>query len=244
MTLIMNKTLMLALMIGLSTQLFGQKGNPVDKSVSLTAAIGSSEFSTALAYQHLWKPGKKGKFGIGTGIRLTNYFGTNKYYTTAPAKLTSGKTGPGVFFSDDIPQNIDSVLFKKGQINALNIAINFGYNIYKKISLGFNIDAIGFTVGGNKKGSYLGNNGAGSATTAKPTGFNLLLISDNDLGSLNSEFYGLYKFNKKWGAKIGFQFLFTEYTTATKIQTTPDGQKNDRFRNKSSGISFGITHQL
>lgn len=240
----MNKSLIIVLLISLSTQLYGQKNSSADKSVSFTAAFGSSEFSTAFAYQHLWKLGKKDKFGIGAGIRLTNYFGTNKYYTTAPAKLTSGKTGPGVFFADNIPQNIDSVLFKKSQANSLNLSINFDYNIYKKISLGFNIDAIGFTVGGTKNGSYLGNNGSGAATTAKPTGFNLLLVSDNDLGSLNSEFYARYKFNKKWGAKIGFQFLFNEYTTTTKVQTTPDGQKNDRFRNKSSGISFGVTHQL
>lgn len=240
----MKRLLILAFAVGTITQLHAQKNKTVDRSASFTAAFGSSEFSTALAYQHLWKLGKKQKFGIGTGIRLTNYFGSNKYYTTAPAKLTSGKTGPGVFFADDIPQNIDSVLFKKSQANALNLSINFDYNIYKKISVGFNIDAIGFTFGGKQSGSYFGNNGAGAATTAKPTGFNLLLISDNDLGSLNSEFYARYKFNKKWGAKIGFQFLFTEYTASTKVQTTPDGQKNDRFRNKSSGISFGITHQL
>jgi hypothetical protein len=240
----MKRLLILVFAAGTVTQLHAQKNKLVDKSASFTAAFGSSEFSTALAYNHLWKLGKKQKFGIGAGIRLTNYFGSNKYYTTAPAKLTSGKTGPSVFFADDILQNIDSVLFKKSQVNALNVSINFDYNIYKKISVGFNIDAIGFTFGGKQNGSYLGNNGAGAATTAKPTSFNLLLISDNDLGSLNSEFYAQYKFNKKWGAKAGFQFLFTEYTTATKVQTTPDGQKNDRFRNKSSGISFGITHQL
>ncbi len=240
----MKKLLTITLVLFLSTQLHAQKGKLVDKSASFSAAFGTSEFSTTFAYQHLWKLGKKQKFGFGAGIRLTNYFGTNKYYTTAPAKLTSGKTGPGVFFADDIPQNIDSVLFKKSQANALNLSINFDYNIYKKISLGFNIDAIGFTFGGNQGGSYLGNSGSGAATTAKPTSFNLLLVSDNDLGSLNSEFYARYKFNKKWGAKLGFQFLFTEYTTNTKVQTTPDGQKNDRFRNKSSGISFGVTRQL
>ncbi len=240
----MKKLLMITLVFVLSTKLHAQKGKAVDKSASFSAAFGTSEFSTALAYQHLWKLGKKQKFGIGAGIRLTNYFGTNKYYTTAPAKLTSGKTGPGVFFAEDIPANIDSVLFKKSQANALNLSINFDYNIYKKISLGFNIDAIGFTFGGKQSGSYLGNNGSGVATTAKPTTFNLLLVSDNDLGSLNSEFYARYKFNEKWGAKAGFQFLFTEYTTITKVQTTPGGQKNDRFRNKSSAISFGVTRQL
>jgi hypothetical protein len=229
-----------------SVILFGvqaQKSN-VDKSAAFTIAFGSKQFSTALSYQHLWKLGKKQKFAIGGGVRLTNNFGNNLYYTTAPAKLTSGKTGPGVFFAEDIPQNIDSVLFKKSQVNALNLSINFTYNVYKKITLGFNIDAIGFSFGGKQNGSYLGNNGIGAATTAKPTSFNALLISDNDRGTLNSEFYAQYKINNKWGAKLGFQYLFTEYTTDTKVQTTPDGQKNDRFRSKGSGISLGVSYSF
>ncbi len=235
-------TLFFLVLTGLSTT--AQKKHILENSASFTIAFAKGDFSTALAYQHLWKLGKKQKLGIGAGVRLSNYFGSNHYFTTAPAKLTSGKTGPGVFFADDIVANIDSVLFKKAQVNALNISVNFSYNVYKKITLGFNIDAIGFSFGGKQNGSYLGNNGAGAATTAKPTTFNLLLVSDNDLGTLNSEFYGQYKFNNKWGAKAGFQFLFAEYTTATKVQTTPSGQKNDRFRYKSSALSLGITHNF
>jgi hypothetical protein len=219
-----------------------QKKEAIDNSASFTVALGSSEISTSLAYQHLWKLGKKQKWEIGAGVRFTNYFGSNQYYTTAPAKLTSGKKGPGVLFADDIPQNIDSVLFKKSQVNSLNLSINFVYNVSKKFDVGFNIDAVGFSFGGKQNGIYLGNNGIGATTAAKPSGFNLLLVSDNDKGALNSELYTSYHFNNKWGAKLGFQFLFTEYTTTTNIQTTPDGQKNNRFRNKSSGISIGITH--
>lgn len=209
-----------------------------------TTAIGSSEFSTAFAYQHLWLLGKKRKLGLGAGVRLTNYFGFNKYFITAPAELTSGKTGPGVFFTENIEENIDSVLFKNAQVNSLNLSINIQYAFTKKFAAGFNIDAIGFSFGGKKDATYFGNNGTGGATSAKPTGFNLLLISDNDKGSLNSEFYGKYMFNNKWAAKLGYQFLFVEYTTDTKVQTTPDGQTNDRFRNKSSGILLGITRSF
>ncbi len=215
-----------------------------DKSTSVTTAFGSKQLSTALAYNYLWKLCKKQKFAMGAGIRFTSNFGKNSYYLTAPAKLTSGKTGPGVFFSDDIVKNIDSVLFNKSQVNALNISVNFSYQIIKKLSVGFNIDAIGVSFGSNQNGIYYSNNGSTIATTAKPTSFNLLLISDNDKGSLNSEFYANYSINNKWGAKAGFQFLFTEYTTTTKVQTTPDGQKNDRFRNKNSGILIGITYQF
>jgi hypothetical protein len=240
----LKKILSVALSICIVTYTNAQKRNAPDKSASFTVAFGSKQFSTALAYQHLFKLGKKQKAQIGLGARFTSNFGNNLYYTTAPAKLTSGKTGPGVFFASDLPQNIDSVLFKKAQVNALNMSINLAYTIYKKITVGFNIDAIGFSFGSKQSGTYFANSGAATTTAAKITGFNALLISDNDKGTLNSEFYALYKFDNKWGAKLGFQFLFTEYTTATEVQTTPKGQKNDRFRNKASGISLGITRNF
>jgi hypothetical protein len=236
--------LLLVFFLFLTVDATAQSLQKSDQSVSFTAAVGGGSFSSAFGYQYLWRLGKSRKFGLGLGVRLTNYFGSDRYYTTAPAKLTSGKTGPGVFFADDIPENIDSVLFKKTQVNALNLSIHLEYPVFKRFDLGFNIDAIGFSFGKRQDGLYFGNNGIGATTTAKPTGFNALLISDNDLGSLNSELYVKYAFRNAWGAKLGFQYLFTEYTTATAVQTTPDGQTNDRFRYKSGGISIGITHKF
>jgi hypothetical protein len=215
-----------------------------EQSASFSTAFGENQFTTSLNYRYLWNFGKKKQWQMGAGARLTNNFGRRNYYITAPAKLTSGKTGPGVFFADQIIPNIDSVYFVKSQVNALNITVNFGYKINDKFSVGFDIDAIGFSFGGSQAGTYFGNGGTVAAANAKPTGFNLLLVSDNDLGTLNSEFFGQYNFNKKWSGKIGFQFLFTEYTTTNKIQTTPSGDKNDRFRNKSGQISIGATYQF
>jgi hypothetical protein len=240
----LKKLTIIIALFAVTSKVNAQKNNSTDKSASFTVAFGSKQFSTALAYQHLWKVGKKQRAQIGLGARFTSNFGNNVFYRTAPAALTSGKTGPAAMFANDITQNIDSVSFKKTQVNALNLSINLAYTVYKKITLGFNIDAVGFSFGGKQNGIYYANNGVGNATTAKPSGFNVLLISDNDKGSLNSEFYTRYKFNNNWGVKLGFQFLFTEYTTATEVQTTPDGQKNDRFRNKASGISFGITRNF
>jgi hypothetical protein len=239
-----NKLILILTTILLSTGAFAQKNKSIDQSAAVSLGFGSKAFTTAINYQYLWKFGNKNKWGMGAGIRLTNYFGNNQYLTTAPAKLTSGKKGPAVLFADDIKQNIDSILLKKSQLNALNISVNFDYNITQKIKLGFNIDAIGFTFGAKQFASYLPNSGVGFLTASKPTGFNILLISDNDNGSLNSEFYATYAFEKKWAAKIGFQYLFTEYTTSVPVQTTPDGQTNDRFRGKSTGISLGVSHSF
>jgi hypothetical protein len=215
-----------------------------EQSASANIAFGSNQFTTAFSYRYLWNFGKKKQWQMGTGVRLTNNFGKNNYYITAPAKLTSGKSGPAVFFADQINQNIDSVLFANTQANSFNITVNFGYKINDKWSIGFDIDAIGFSFGGKEQGTYLGNGGAVAVANAKPTGFNLLLISDNDLGTLNSNFFAKYNVNKKWSATLGFQFLFTEFTTDTNVQTTPTGEKNDRFRNKAGQIAIGATYNF
>ncbi|MBK8608738.1 MAG: hypothetical protein IPL84_01970 [Chitinophagaceae bacterium] len=218
---------------------------PVDHFAEFTGAIGSSQGSGSLAYVHNWKYGKHKRLELGLGAKFTSYFGSNLYFTTAPAKLTSGKTDPTVLFSDDIEENIDSVLFPKAQSNFLNITLNLGYNLSKKFYVGFTIDAIGFSFGKKQSGTYYGNNFAtGVPVTAKPTPFNVLLISDNDRGSLNSELFVRYKWNDSWGVKLGFQFLFMEYTTNGEVQTTPGGDKNDRFRKKMPGVGIGVTYNL
>jgi len=235
---------MLALLL-CNTSAAQKKKRPHYKFVELTGAIGSSQGSGSLGYVYNWKYGKHKRLELGLGFKFTSYFGSNLYFRTAPAKLTSGKTDPTVLFRSDIDQNIDSVLFPKAQSNFLNLNLNIGYNLSKKFYLGFTIDAIGFSFGKKQNGVYYGNNFAtGVPVLAKPTAFNLLLISDNDRGSLNSELFVRYKWNDSWGVKLGFQFLFAEYTTDKEVQTTPSGDKNDRFRKKMPGAGIGVTYNL
>lgn len=208
---------------------------------SFNAAFGSSQGSIALDYFHTWKLGKKQKFEIGVGARFTSYFGSSQYYETAPAKLTTGSSGPGSLFKEIIKENIDTVFIKSAQVNALNLAFDFGYHISSKIRLGFNIDVIGFSFGQSKNGTYV-NGVSSTQVSGKPTGFNGLGIGDNDHGSLNSQFYAQYFFNDTWAVKAGFQYLFTEYTTDTEVQQFPE--ENDRFRNKSGMFSVGVTRKF
>jgi hypothetical protein len=209
--------------------------------VNATIGIGKEEGTLSVAYGKDWGVFKSKKFGIGLGLRFTSYLGANQYYRTAPAKLTSGKTGPLVLFSPDIEENIDTFLIKSPQVNSLNLMINLRYKFNEKILVGFNIDAIGFSFGGRKNGNYI-NGFEGAMTNAKPTSFNILLTSDNDRGSLNSELYVKYFLDEKWGVRAAAQFHFTEYTTDVEIQQNP--KPNDRFRNKSLMIAFGVTYQF
>ncbi len=210
-------------------------------SIDLGLAFGSSQGTFTGDYIHNWRPGKKQKFEVGIGGRLTTYVGSNQYYSTAPADITSGSTGPGVFFKENIVANMDTFLIAKPRVLAVNAMINLAYRLSEKFTLGFNIDVIGFSVGSEKTGNYI-NGSQGQITTGKPSPFNLLLVSDNDLGSLNSEFYGKYKVNEKLSVKAGFQFLFTEYTTSTEVQQFPE--PNDRFRNKSGMFTAGVSLTL
>jgi hypothetical protein len=212
-------------------------GNEAD--ISLGA--GSYRGTLSLSFFHNWGFGNSKRFVVGARLRFTSLVGANLYYITAPARLTSESTGPLVLFKENIAANIDSFLVKSPQIHSLNLAVNLGYGISSRITLGFNIDVTGLSFGKKTQGNYI-NGYEGKIISATPTLFNILLISDNDRGSLNSELYGKYYLNKKWRLKAGAQFLFTEYSTSANVQQYPE--PNHRFRNKSFLFTAGMTYKL
>jgi hypothetical protein len=212
-----------------------------NKSIDANFAVGDQEGSLAVLFLRNFSVLKNKKLAIGIGGRATHYIGSNQYYITAPANITSGSTSPLIFFKEINTQNIDSVNIKSAAHTSLNAAVSFTYKFTPKFDIGFNIDLVGVSFGGKSSAKYT-NGSVSKNVDASPANFNLLLISDNDLGSLNSEFYGRYNFNERWGVKIGVQFLFSEFKTTTKVQTFPE--ENDRFRYKSFLPSVGVSFRL
>jgi hypothetical protein len=212
-----------------------------DLELDLTLNVGERTFMNATSANKIFGLGQKKKFKLGFGLRGSSFFGDRLHYTTAPAKITSGKTGPAVLFTENIEENIDSLLLGSSQVNFLNIDVHLGYAFSPKFDIGFNIDVIGFSFGKNQTNTatFISEGNNVSTPSAKPTTFNILLISDNDRGSLNSEIFGRYWINDKIGIKLGASFAFAEYTTNTKVQTEPES--NDRFRYKSFMGMLGIT---
>ncbi|MBK8845055.1 MAG: hypothetical protein IPO27_00290 [Bacteroidetes bacterium] len=216
------------------------KGYEYNNHFDFTLGVSSGQFSGALSWVHLHGLGKKKKFKIGYGVRFTGYSGSDLNYLTAPAKLTSGQTGPQVLFTEINPANYDTLFLSKAQVNALNAFINLQYSVSKKFDIGFNIDAVGISFGGSQTGKYMAEKRPltmSETQEAKPTAFNALLISDNDLGTLNSELYVRYWIKNKIGIKAGLGFLFTEYTTTNKLVFD-----NDRWRNKTLMGMIGVTY--
>lgn len=98
---------------------------------------------------------------------------------------------------------------------------------------------------GTQVGGLFGTNGHHRYTlglglqSGRPTTLNLLLVGDNDIGSLNSNFSLRYLVHEKWQVQAGYQFLFTEFTTKAVL-----ANDNDRFRRKSGLLMLGVQYRL
>ena len=209
----------------------------LDKTFDLALSGGGIGFSSALSFTQMFGIGKSSRFKIGYGIRITSHFGGAANFRTAPAKFTSGTSSFAALVSDDIVANIDTFNVKSFQTNALNVSINVQYELSKKLEVGVNIDAIGKTWGNTITGDLISKRNKrkfqdGSiSSTSNPETYNLLLVSDSDIGSLNSEVYARYWVTEKIGIRAGFSFQFMELTTQKKVEI--NGKLNGTWRYKT-----------
>ncbi len=250
----MKKAFLFLFLMFTISQSFGQQKLRHKKSFSRThfeggltlSSNGNNHIISPSALQY-WGIGKnKQKFKIGLGARYSASIGNDKLeYITAAAKFTSGKTGPGVFFADQISENIDTMSLNGTQIHALNLLLALRYDIDKKFGLEFNIDLAGLSFGKRQQGILTYNDGKKHGANAYPTAGNLLLISDNDLGSLNSEFMISYLHKKKMRFKIGGVFMFNEYDVVNPvnyINNTGTFIDATRYRNKTFQLGIGFNY--
>ncbi len=200
-------------------------------SASIDAAFGFGKGATSasLSWNRTHGLGQSNKFRLGYGVRFSTFSGSDLLYTTAPAKLAADLT------------KVDTLTMSKASTMALNALINLQYQFNSKLVVGFNIDAIGVGFGGAKDGIF--QSSESKALNGKheshPTGVNVLLVGNNDIGTLKSEFYLGYKVTDKLGIKAGADLTFSEYTTHVKLT-----QDNDRFRHKAMLLFLGASYQL
>lgn len=230
-------------MLGWSFASLGQSNFKQNSDFGLALSYAPSQFTGALSWKQMRGITTKGKLKLGYGLRFNTYSASDRNYITAPAHLTSGEKGAQVLFIENIEANIDTFSVANAQHNSLNAAIYIEYDFSNKWGIGFNIDAAGIAFGKEVVGMPISSNkpmNASNEITAKPTTYNVLLISDNDIGMLNSELYATYNFNKKLSVNAGLTFLFTEYTTNEKLAYNSN---NDRFRYKSLMGMIGINYK-
>lgn len=178
---------------------------------SLAGYAGPGSGAAALAWEHKYGIGTKGRLKIGYGVRATFFFAGKSDFLHSEADLLALSKVPYVV--------------SKTQVNSLNAGIYTSYNFTPKFSAGFNIDAAGVSFGKKATGTFVG-----IPLSAKPTPFNLLLGGANDIGSLNSEFLLAYSFGNV-GIKAGYSLMFTEYTMSVG---------DTRFRLISDMLMLGV----
>ena len=83
----------------------------------------------------------------------------------------------------------------------------------------------------------------GSTTSSSnPETYNFLLVSDSDIGSLNSEVYARYWVTEKIGIRAGLSFQFVELTTDKKVEI--NGRLNDTWRYKAVMPMVAISYKF
>lgn len=193
-----------------------------------SVSANATEFSGNLGLGALHGVGKQKRILLGYGLRVGGYLGQNIAYLTAPAALT-------------LDEKIDTFSMASPALLTLNTYVALGYRLNDKWEVLFDIDVIGISMGGMRNGQFSAAPFPVFDGTydANPTSPNLLLVGDNDRGSLNSTLAARYRLNENLQLKMGFTYLFTEYTTIQELSYA-----NDRFRRKSGQLMLGLTYQL
>lgn len=244
------KTLLIILCLSSSMKsIMAQEKLPYSSGshLDLATSAATGRFSAALSGSHL-NPLTRNvpRLKVGYGLRFTTFAAANKYYVTAPAEFTSPVQNLGTIFSETIQENIDTITTATAVSNSLNLAVYIQYSITSRIDAGFNIDVVGFSFGPKKEFNIISSvfdPGQSPIVSGAPTSLNLLLTSDNDIGSLNSEFFVRYWVNERIGIRLGYTFLFSEYKLDRKLSFDGGRIMNDRYRYKASMAMLGVTYK-
>jgi hypothetical protein len=196
----------------------------------VAGGVGDGIFTGAFSWSQTHGINSSNKLRIGYGVRFSAFGGNNLTYITAPAHLTS-----------DV-ETIDSLHVNNAMTMGVSATINLEYAFNEKLTFGFNIDAVGLGLGPATDATFESSIATEEmllSQSASPTSLNLLLVGDNDIGHLKSEFYVAYALSEKTMIRAGLDMTFSEYTTANKL--THD---NDRFRYKAmmffAAFSFNL----
>lgn len=221
----MKKFILFCLLASMTTFIYAQSEiAKKQSSIDLNIGFGQGAFSHGLSWHQTHGFGSSNKFRLGYGLRFSGLYGSDLKYSTAPADLASDAA------------KVDTLVVSSPTTMAVNGVIYLEYQFSRKFVAGFNIDALGVGFGSTSETSA---RSGGKVIDAKPTSFNVLLVGNNDIGQLKSEFYAAYQIAPKWRLNAGFDLTFSEYTTSQKLRFD-----NDRFRHKANFIFIGASYML
>jgi hypothetical protein len=222
--------------------------------VDLGAGFRPQQISPSLSYYQLLNVTRYKALSIGWTATLRTFYASNVDYITAPAELSrGGKTGFAALGAPLVASRLDTLRMSSASGTSLNFGVRAQIHL-KFVDIGVSADILGITLGRNRIGQYLsstgsfvtGKSGVDSIgrfagpylnQTAKPTIANLQLLGDNSIGTLATEVYARVLLGQRFGVKVGYQWLMTEYTASVRNAV----DDNNRFRSRSGLTYVAVT---
>jgi hypothetical protein len=185
-------------------------GSPWSQTVDVAGGLGSSRFTVALSWNHLYGFFDQ-RLRVGLGARFASFFGSGAIpYTTADASLIRAN-------------KVNTLTVTDPQAYSLNAQFLISVRPVAGLELGFDIDLIGFAFGPARTGVYAATDPQfAGAQRASVSGFDLLLGGKADRGQLDSEFYLAYWFTESWAVRAGLSHFATGYTTDNTLDNGAD----------------------
>lgn len=230
----------------ISTSSFAQLFNPIRTGIDIGAAHNDKSWSVGFLYNQYLKPGRKGIFQVGWGIRGSHLISNTLDYTTAPSTLTKAKVGLAINTPIAL-KNIDTLQINTS-ITSFNFNIGMQLSLFDRLDLGANADILGLVLGSRRSGFYIGSAGFNKVDSlnqhrtfqgARPTGFSIQLPGDHVKGTLNSELFARLRFTEKVAVKVSYLWAVSEYKTDNVLVND-----NRRFRFRSKMIYIGLSFPI
>ena len=232
--------------------------SPVSTRISSGLDVGAGfrreQISPSLSYYQLLSVTREKFLSVGWMATFRTFYAGDVNYLTAPARLSREKTGFSALGAPLIAGNLDTLSLASASGTSLNLGVRAEIH-FKFLDIGASADILGITLGRKRIGQYrsstgyvLGKSSAGADSTvrfaggnvnqtARPTVANLQLLGDNAIGTLATEVYVRARVNQRYGIKVGYQWLLTEYTAS--VTNSVDG--NNRFRSRSGLTYVAVT---
>lgn len=242
-----------ALLLLLTIQLHAQ--SPVSSRLASGADVqigfGNKTIAPSITYYQLLNVGPKKMFSFGWTARFGTFYGNDLDYTTAPARLTRGKTGLDAINAPIIVANLDTLRFKKASLTSLNFGVRAQVN-FGIVEIGASADILGIAFSRNRRALYGSTTGQftqtvnnvldtlslqGASVLAGASRLNGRLLGDNNAGTLATEVFLRVKISQRVSAKAGYQWVITEMVS----NTVNIVDNNARFRNKMGMPYIGVT---
>lgn len=229
----------------------------ISAGIDLGAGFKGQQVAPSIAYYQLLNIGEKRMFSIGYTLKFGTFYAQNLDYTTAPARLSRGKSGFSALGAPLVINNIDTLSMANASVTNLNLGLRAQVQL-GPVQLGVSADVLGLSVGKSRTGHYQSSTGQFNVPTstgadsllaftgtnanqsASPTNANLRLLGDNNIGTLSSEIYARIRVGQRLGIKVGYQWLTTELSTKNRDVKAD----NNRFRNRTNFPYLALTFPL